>query len=316
VKIVLANRDYGPATDGWGAHMTDEGQQLQEGLAYAGWILTGAGYGDGCTDVPTLLERYKPTHVFVQDPRDWDTKSAGCFNRKVCFQRAESLAERHDIKKFLPLKDAGSVVNYQRDFAKRIGADGLVLYYHERSVGLLSPWCRHYRTTRTYHTVGQCPPLNLGERKRGLVSGAIGEVYPLRRTAFHHAGALGINALPHPGYGNRGCCTDAYLALLNGYRVHVATASRYGFALRKIIESVAMGCIPVTDLPHYDQLPVIDEALVRVPPNCSIGTLKAAIDLAESIWSPGRAEALAKKAREYYDWRAMGNRLSGELQWQ
>ena len=57
-KLVLANRDYL-------THITDEGEQLQSGLAHAGWILAGYGYGDGCTDVSTLIARYKPSIVFV-----------------------------------------------------------------------------------------------------------------------------------------------------------------------------------------------------------------------------------------------------------
>ena len=71
--------------------------------------------------------------------------------------------------------------------------------------------------------------------------------------------------LEHPGYGNPGSQVETYVKALREYRVHLATASKYGFALRKIIESVAIGCTPVTNLPTYDVLPEIDGALKRIP---------------------------------------------------
>ena len=89
--------------------------------------------------------------------------------------------------------------------------------------------------------------------------------YPLRQRAVRDRVVLGLDVLRHPGYGNRGAVTPAYCRELARYRVSVATASMYGFALRKIIEAVAVGCTVITDLPAYDVLPEIDAALIRVP---------------------------------------------------
>jgi hypothetical protein len=58
---------------------------------------------------------------------------------------------------------------------------------------------------------------------------------------------------------------------------HVATASSYHFALRKIIESVACGCTPVTNLPAYDVLPEIDPVLVRIDDDATEAQIGEAI---------------------------------------
>jgi hypothetical protein len=89
----------------------------------------------------------------------------------------------------------------------------------------------------------------------------------------------------------------------------VATASRYGFALRKIVESVAMGATPITDLPAYDVLPEIDQALVRISPVATLAELKEAIDTAERAWNLDRALYFAESARHFYDYRKIGKRL-------
>lgn len=311
-KLCLANIDYA-SSDGRRGHMTDEGQQLQGGLAAAGWILAGHGFGDGCRDVPELLARHKPSVVFVQDVRDWDPASPGCFDKQVGFSGIEALAGFHGHVATV-CKDAGSVSDYQREFAERIGAESIVVYYHERSVIPRSPWLSQFSLIRHYHTIDAklCERISLtGPRKRGLVSGALNPiVYPLRCRVTASAATLGIDWMRHPGYGNRGCHTPAYLEQLATYKVHVATASSYGFALRKIIESVAMGCTPITDLPEYDRLPVIDEAIVRIRPDATIDQVRQTIDEAEARWNIDRAVHLAAMARGYYDYITAGDRLS------
>lgn len=307
--LALANVDYA-------RHVTDEGEQLQRGLEHAGFTLAGAGYGDGCKDVPTLLERHAPDVVFVQDARDWDPNSKGAFRKDIGFDRIEALAD-YEGAVVAVCKDAGSVIDYQRAFAKKIDADAVVIYYHPESVLRVSPWLSDYPLIRTYHSIdtgyAKTLPMN-GRRIRGVVTGAISDVYPLRRLAFKLAPALGIDTVKHPGYGNRGCRTQAYLRMLTGYRVHVATASRYGFALRKIIESVVCGCTPVTDLPEYDVLPEIDGALVRVRTGASSLELADAIDKADSEWNYGERMEWAEKAIAYYDYRVQGLRLAIEME--
>lgn len=306
MKLVLANIDLK-------RHMTDEGEQLQSGLEHAGWTLAGHGYGDGCKDVHDLVIRHRPDIVLVTQREDWDRNLAGCFDPAVSFENVAYLAQCECYKAAV-IKDSPSGI--QRTGCREIRADAIVHYYHERAVKALSPWMERYRMIRTYHSVDAeyCGSLDLAqERKRGVVSGASSDVYPIRRMAMANVRGLRIKHHKHPGYGNRGSATRDYLAMLAGYKVHVATASQFGFALRKIIESVAAGCTPVTDLPEWDVLPEIDGALVRIPQGASMDDLKAAIDHAEQSWNLDRALEYAKKTWAYYDYRAAGARLSASL---
>lgn len=306
--LVLGNADYY-------RHMTDEGWQLQAGLWGAGWQIAGRGLAIDSVNVPEILRTVQPDAVFVQDPRDWDSFSTGCFDKSVCFQGIEVL-NVFPGRVMTVVKDAGTLVDYQRTYAERIGSDAIIHYYARESIVPLSPWLERYELVRTYHTVDPtlCKQIDLGRpRKRGIVSGAVSDVYPLRKMVFAAADRLGVDRLPHPGYHNRGAHTPRYLETLAGYKVHVATASRYGFALRKIIESVAMGCIPVTNLPACDVLPEIDEALVRVSDSITPAELKAVIDEAEQSWNLERALEYSRRAIRYYDYRRMGRQLSVSL---
>ena len=304
-RLVLANVDYR-------FHMTSEGHELQCGLEHAGWTLAGQGFGDGSRDTPYLLERWKPDVVLVQDKRDWDP-AMGAFRRDLEFFRLGELAKCSDIFRLAVIKDAGSVVDYHRGFAEQIQADALVTYYHDWSVVAAAPWMQAYPLIRTYHSVDAdlIGRLNLAERRsRAVVSGALNaKVYPLRESVVRHADELGCAVIRHPGYANSGHRTPEYLRTLAGYRVSVATASKYGFALRKVIEAVAVGATPITDLPVEDRLPVIDDALFRVPANATLADIRAAIDIADSEWDLEERLEFARRACDFYDYRAIGRRL-------
>lgn len=311
-RLVFANIDYEPV-GGAGGHMTDEGMQLQRGLEHAGWTLVGSGFGNGCRNVPELIEKNQPDIVFVQDKRDWDPASGGCFRKNIGFQNLGFLAKCNSIFKVCVVKDAGSLIDYHREFCDEIQADAVVVYYHPQSVTRLSPWLSRHRLIRTYHSVDKkvadSIPFSVN-RKKGVVSGARSGVYPLRELIFRSYRQLGIDTIKHPGYNNKGHATAQYLSVIGRYAVHIATASAYGFALRKIIESVAMGCTPITDLPSYDILPEIDQALVRVAPPYDVLKLGATINRAAVSWSAQERRVFASAARDFYDWRAIGLRLS------
>jgi hypothetical protein len=311
VKLLLANIDYTPGP-GCG-HTTDEGDQFQRALEHAGWTLAGAGFGDGCRDVRVLLERFEPELVLVHDKRDLDPASGICFRPGLLPEHLGELAKRRDILKLAVVKDAGSSIEYHRQFCEEIGADGVVTYYHHRSVLNVSPWLKDYLQIRTYHTVDarRCAALNLElPRRRALVSGAVSKTYPLRKLVMDNARQIGVEVLRHPGYRNKGTFTPAYLETLSRYRVHVATCSSYAFALRKIIESVAVGTTPVTNLPSYDVLPAIEGALVRVSPSATLAEVWDAVDAADRTWNLEERLEYAKAAQLFYDFRTQGERLS------
>jgi hypothetical protein len=304
-NIVLANVDYR-------SHMTDEGAQLQDGLQLAGWTLVGAGFEHGCKYVPSLLGLYAPRIVVIQDRRDWDPDSRISFRKDIGFDEVKALRRATDIVKVAVFKDAGTGLDIQRRYFQEMGVQVLLTYYHADSIRPGAPWIDEYQVVRIYHSVDseQIPPFQL-DRRGVLVSGAVGSgVYPMRTMAVRMACGFGWDVLRHPGYGNGGVRTNDYLAKLSGYRVHIATSSRFGFALRKIIESVACGATPVTDLPEHDVLPHIDGALVRVPQGASLEQLAEAVTTAEASWDPSERRLLAEQCRGYYDWRIAGARCS------
>jgi hypothetical protein len=119
---------------GYRQHMTDEGAQLQDGLAHAGWQLAGPGFQINESSVPKILDLVHPEIVFVQDVRDWDPRYEGCYDKAMEFFDIEVLREREDIKVATVVKDAASLVAGQRQFASTIDADAIVHYYHEANI--------------------------------------------------------------------------------------------------------------------------------------------------------------------------------------
>lgn len=305
--LVLGNIDYL-------LHTSDEGQQLQQGLVEAGWEICGAGYGDGCRDVPTLLERHKPDAIFVQDVRDWLPTSNISFRKDIGFEGIEAIGES-DIPAYTVLKDAWGWLPEQSKLASDIKAAGLAVYYHPNVVRHVAEWTDDYRLLRIYHSVDAdlIRSLPQQERKRAIVTGMNAKCYPLRRLAYRNAERLGLEQIKHPGYGNRGADTPNYLRTISQYKVHVATASQWEVCFRKIIESVACGCTPITNLPIYDTLPEIDGALVRVPTDISVPELARVIQQAVDSWDAAERAKWAEKAMAFYDWRNAGRRLSEML---
>lgn len=311
MRIVLSNISYS-------RHTTNEGNELQLGLEHAGYRLVGKGYGDDLRNVPEILKRYSPKVIVVSDVRDWHRDSPGNFgDLSLHFDNYECLKERNDILKIVVAKDAGTAVDFQSRFAKSIGAQAAICYYHDNAVLPLSPWLSDMKRIRTYHSVdgdlASSIPI-VGGRSRAIVTGAVGVVYPLRKMIFSESHQIGVETLRHPGYKATKCFTPEYLRKLASFKVHVATCSSYNFALRKIIESVAMGCTPVTNLPEWDRLPEIDEYLYRIPSNLSMNQVRQAIDKAESSWNIERASEGAKKAVTYYNWKSSGRRLVDDIE--
>lgn len=308
--LVLANRDYQN-------HVTDEGEQLQEGLREAGWTLAGFGYDDGCIDVPSLLDRHQPRIVLVSAREDWDERSEGCFDRRCSFRRIDALAARSDVFKVAIVKDSPGPVDRRRRWCQEIKADAILLYYHPTSMVAVSPWLRDYPLIRTWHSVdaGVCLPLleNGPPRSAAVVSGAKSTAYPLRSLAFQHASQIGLSTMLHPGYRQRCCHTPEYLKSLAAYKVHIATASVYGFALRKIVESVAVGCVPITDLPEFDTLPEIDGALVRIRSSATIRDFRRIVQQQVDGYDSEQRIEWVRKCLAFYDWRTRGKDLSEKL---
>lgn len=304
-RVIFGNIDYK-------SHMSTEGMEFQRGLETAGWIITGKGfYPNHERDVLAVLDKHRPDVVLVHDKRDFDPSHGG-FMGGIMPQNLDMLAESK-VFKIAVVKDAGSSIEYHKAFCEQIKADAVVTYYHDQSVLKLSPWLANYKLLRTYHTVDadEIAKLNLtGGRLRAIVTGAVSSVYPTRKRAIENRMFIGLDVFPHPGYDNKRASTPSYLAALSQYRVHVATASAYGFALRKIIESVAVGTTPVTNLPIYDVLPFIDGALVRISADASREEIKDAVARADASWNLSERLHFSRLACQHYNWHVMGEALS------
>lgn len=304
-------------------HTTDEGWQIQLALEQAGARLAGHGLGDGCTHVPTLLRRYRPSTVIIQDPREWDADSSNCFVKEAQFTDVDCLADKENAATFKvsTLKDAHRNGPYYRDFAERIGVHAWIIYYHPAIVAHLAPWARQQHFIRTYHTIDakDVPPFTSGVRDGCLLSGALSvDTYPLRTrlASLAKRGKLpGVTFMGHPGYGASGTHTPAFLKMLSNYRASICTASIYGYALRKIIESTACGCRVITDLPVNEVLPAIDGNLVRVNPGEPPQVIAEIVAEAVDEWDAETQYRWAMAARRYYDWRAEGERAAEAIEW-
>lgn len=301
-------------------HMTDEGWQIAQALEHAGYTLCGHGL-KGSSDVNAVLARHEPSVVVVQDKREWEGLTAdGSKNPQWRFANVESLAHPYYCTFNLTvLKDAHRDPEYNQEAGKEIGCHAWIVYYHPDIVAHVAPYARKEHLIRTYHTLDSLlvPPFQSNRLPKAIISGAVSRFYPLRMRIVQsiQGGELGgIQYLRHPGYHRSGCETPEYLKTLSRFRVSICTSSIFGYALRKVIESVACGCTVITDLPEDDKLPHIDEVLVRVPPDISVRDLAEVANRELHGYSPNRAYYYAQLAKAYYDYRTMGMKLASDIE--
>lgn len=314
----------GLAVESMKRHMTAEGWELFQGLESAGCVLAGKNLTIDCQDVPMILDamhhlrfsRGELGTVIVQDKREWEGLTAGGNgDPEERFLNVQAIRHRDDLFKLTVLKDAQSAPNYHRQSADEMGAHAWIVYYHPRIVAHLAPYVRQQHLVRTWHSLNKdvVPAFN-ADRQGTCLSGAISGAYPLRRRINHKSVEMGVKVLHHPGYHRKGCQTPEYLKQLSRFKVSICTSSMYGYALRKIVESVACGCTLVTDLPVDDVLLDIDDALVRVHPLIAMREMTKLLRRLESEWNADEREHFAGKAKDWYDFRAMGQRLAADIQ--
>ncbi len=312
----------GLAVESMRRHMTDEGWQIFAGLESASYNLAGYGIDStnttrdfyGGTMLDTVLARFNPDTVVMQDKREWEGLTADRNqDPRMRFTQLESLKARDDIFKLTILKDAQNSPLYHRDSAAEIDCHAWVVYYHPEIVAHLAPFVRPQHLVRTYHSIDPAlvPPFSPEGRKGALISGALSDAYPLRRSLASNLSLLpDTGRLPHPGYHRNGCQTEEYLKALSRYKVAICTSSRYGYALRKIIEATACGCMVVTDLPRGDALPGIDDNLYRVHSGALPSDVGNLVMRLCRIYNPDLQQQFVDQAKAYYDYRAVGCRLA------
>lgn len=304
----------GLATENGRRHMTDESWQIFAGLYENGYTLCGynmkAALGAKAneeTSIPKILEQYNPNIVVIQDKREWDHHSK---EPRAYFGGSWAL-KSHDCFKATILKDAHNNPYYHNEASRRMGINAHVIYYDEETVRKQAPWLKG-PVIRTYHTIDKdlIPPYS-DRYGVALLSGALSKAYPLRQKLANNLDSLpeGTCYLAHPGYKNYKCFTPSYLKELSRFRVAICTCSVYKYALRKIIEATACGCIVLTNLPRYYSLPAIDENLVRISDSAPLSEIKWIIKHCYSSYNCDKQRRLSEIAKQYYDYRVEGHRL-------
>jgi hypothetical protein len=286
--------------------MTDEGWQIMVGLEHHGFKLCGYNLTVGFTDVDQILATLSPDVVLVQDKREWDLAAKDFREPRARFTNVESLKDRHDIFKLTILKDAHQRPEYHMQSAEEMGVHAWVTYYHSDIVHHLAPYTRKEHLIRTYHSVNadRVPPYSPEGRSGTLLSGAVSSVYPMRQNMIREIHRLPATiVLRHPGYHRKGCMTYEFLHALSKFKVAICTSSMYGYALRKIIEATACGCIVVTDLPTDEVLPEIDDNLIRVAPTISGRDMGKLLSRLYETYDADRQYYFAQQCKSFYDYR-------------
>lgn len=307
----------GLAVESMKRHMTNEGWELFAGLEVNGYTLCGYQLDYPYTDVVKILDGIDPSVVILQDKREWDCSTKDFREPRARFTNVNFLSERKDVFKLTVLKDAQQRPAYHRDSAREIGCHAWITYYATPIVNHLAPYVRQQHLIRTYHTVDPVtvPKYSPEGRVGCLLSGAICGAYPLRSLLFNHAAQLpATDVLHHPGYHRRGSATPEFLRLLSKYKVAICTASMYGYALRKIIEATACGCLVITNLPTDEVLPEIDGNLIRVPSDIGAYRMGDVIKTALRDYDPDKQKRMAQKAIGRYDYRVETKRITEEIE--
>lgn len=330
----LARPDMGRrimlAVETFKRHMTDEGWQLQLGLERAGYDLWGRFFpaGRDQTDVSAIIDQIHPDVAVIQDKREWDPSRPGCFDKRVGFTNFTKLVNSKNIFRLSVQKDLLFDRAYFCAAHHELQPHAVIHYYHPALIRWLAPWLWPAEEIapsliRTWHSldpvaVPRFDDGDPGARRPAVLSGALNaEVYPLRgriAAAIQDGRLPGIDLIPHPGYHAHGPHTPGYLRTLAGYRVAICTSSIMGFALRKLIEATACGCIVITDLPDGEAMPAIDGNLRRVSLDASIEQIAELVDRLAATWDPEVQRVWAAKAVGHYSYIEQGLRLARDIE--
>jgi len=305
------------AVESMSRHTTAEGWQIMQGLEHAGYQLCGHDLPINETCVSCILGKVSPGVVLVQDKREWDVSEKNFRDKRARFHNVSILASRPDLFKLTILKDSHQRADYHRESASEMGVNAWVIYYHPRMVTHLAPYVRPQHLIRTYHSLNPAlvPAYSPNNRRGALLSGAMSGAYPFRQFLKKKLGRLPqVEYLAHPGYHRNGCATRDYLMKLSKYKVAICTSSIYGYALRKMIEATACGCVVLTNLPEDEVLPGIDENLVRIPDTKNILEVAQVLQGIYSAYNPERQQELATKAKQFYDYRVLGTKLAQDIE--
>ena len=318
-SIVEANCKVGLAVESMKHHMTDEGWAIFKGLEQNGWKLYGHGLPLSITSVPTILSKMPDGGtLLIQDEREWDVAPKDFRDQRARFFNPEALNRRDDIFKLTILKDAHQRGMYHRESANKMRIHAWVIYYNPRIVKHVAPWVREEHLIRTWHSINpnNVPEFTSAPRRGCLLSGAVSAAYPLRRRLVEGSFMLPDTVvLPHPGYHRGGCFTPSFLIQLSKFKVAICTSSCFGYALRKIPEATAAGCIVLTDLPADEVMPGgIDENLVRITSDFNVRRVGNILRELYESYDTEKQAMFSERAKSWYSESMVGKRLSDDIE--
>lgn len=329
-KLGCNGNGLGLAVKAMEHHMTDEGWQLMLALKSNEYQLAGHKCDIDSSNYSIILDRYlslrkhPPGVVICQDKREWRNDN-GRNDPKSYFTNLNILKDTTSTFKLTIVKDSQHEPNFHRTSADEIGCHAWIIYYHPKIVTFLASYLRPKHLVRTYHSIdsSKVPEYKTQEKRRdkALLSGAISRYYPLRqrisdtiRAARYNTKLKRVDHLQHPGYANTKCFTPDFLKTLSQYKVSICTSSMYGYALRKIMESIACGCTVITDLPSDEELPVIDSALVRIRPDITMIEFQGVVDKCIYSYNEDKAKFYSDRCKQYYNYQASGYRLVNDIE--
>jgi hypothetical protein len=300
-------------------HTTNEGWQVMLALQANGYTLAGKNCTINCQDIKQVVEKYNPSTVLVQDVREWSADSGCCKDASFAFTNSKYLADRPDIFKLTIVKDSQHNPDYHKRYADLISCNAWIVYYNPKIVCYTAPYVRPEHIIRTWHTIDPklIPVYTPKGRKplSALLSGAISRYYPLRQQIRSNISSLQcVDQLVHPGYHNRGSNTPNYLKVLSKYKVAICTSSIYGYALRKIVEASACGCIVITDLPDDEVMPGLDPNLIRVSPYINMNDLKSLVMSLLNEYDEERQKFFSEQAIVHFNYAKMGENLAADIE--
>ena len=297
-------------------HVTDEAWQIMAGLESAGYTLFGHGLPNGETDVDKIVSTHHPQTIIVQDRREWDVHPTSWRDKRAMFSHVDAIKGSGAFC-VMPVKDVHCCPTTYSAFSDRIGVHAWIVHYHPDIVLKLSPYMRPEHVVRTYHSVDPdlVPAYSEVDRHGAVLSGFVSNVYPWRRRLAATVDALPYVAyLRHPGYKLGDCATPTFLQILTRFKVAICTCSVYGYAVRKIVEASACGCVVLTDLPEDDVLPEIDGNLVRVSPDIGLAEMTEVLNRMYDEYDSDRQWQFAERAKTCYDYRTLCNKLALDIE--
>jgi len=298
----------------------DEISLLQEGLDKAGYAQAGRGAIFDDVDLVKLTDELRPEVLLMQERMYWKTHRHYDCPADAWFTGVLEVGRKPDLFRAVVYRDVCHCLYDNHLYHVEFNPHAYVVYYHPWIVRKLCPWILTEQMVRTHHSINpdDVPEFDPDRQGGTIITGAKGlPAYHLRTPLIDNVrfGRWGndVTYVQHPGYDFEGSNAARYMKMLSGYRVAICTTSMFGFAVKKIIEATAAGCIVITDLPAFDSLGPIDDNLVRIPVNADHNYVRRLCVDTANHWDAKRQHGFACHAIQHFNHIDVAQRLAADL---